>query len=95
MEQLRTHDGREITIVTEVAGISNWEEMARRLDFKQSEVNIIRKNHPGDVKSACIDMFGQWLAGKHRKPVTWQTVVECLKELNLNVVANDLETILH
>jgi len=95
LEQLRTHDGRVIKIVTEVAGNCSWEQMARRLNFKEPEVNIICKNHPSDVVSACTDMFGQWLAGNHRQPVTWQTVVDCLRELDLKVVANDLENILH
>ena len=95
LEQLRTHDGGMIKIVTEVAGNCSWEQMARRLHFKEPEVNIIRKNHPNDVKSACIDMLGQWLKGEHRQPVTWQTVIDCLRELDLKVVANDLESILH
>ena len=93
LEKLKTHDGRVIKIVTEVAG--NWEQMARRLGFKEPEVKIIHKNHPNDVESACTDMFERWLAGEHRQPVTWQTVVDCLRELDLNVVANDLEEILH
>ena len=93
LEQLRTHDGRVIKIVTEVAG--RWEQMARRLDLKEPEVIIIRRNHPNDVESACTDMFGRWLAGKHRQPVTWQTVIDCLKEIDLNVVASDLEDLLH
>ena len=49
LEQLKTHDGRVIKIVTEVAG--DWEQMARRLGFKELEVKIIHKNHPNDVVS--------------------------------------------
>ena len=93
LEQLRTHDGRIVKIVTEVA--AHWKQMARSLGFKEQEVIIIHRNHPNDVESACIDMFERWLAGGHRQPVTWQTVVDCLRELDLNVVANDLENILH
>ena len=92
LEQLRTHDGRVIRIVIEVA--AHWEQMARRLGFKEPEVRTITRNHPCDVESACTDMFEQWLAGEHRKPVTWQTVVDCLKEIDLNVAASDLENIL-
>ena len=93
LEQLRTQDGRVIKIVTEVAG--DWEQMAQRLDFSEPEVIIIRRSHPNDVESACTDMFERWLAGEHRQPVTWQTVVDCLKELDLNVVASDLDNILY
>jgi len=55
LEQLKTHDGRVIRIVTEVAG--DWEQMARRLDFSEAEVIIIRRDHPNGVVSACTDMF--------------------------------------
>ena len=92
LEQLRTHNERVIKIVTEVAGV--WEQMARTLDFSEAEVIIIQRNHPSDVESACTDMFRRWLSGQHRQPVTWQTVIDCLRELDLNVVANDLEDIL-
>ena len=91
LQLLRTHDEREIKIVTEVAGM--WEWMAGRLGLSDPEVIIIQRNHPNDVESACTDMFRRWLAGR-RQPVTWQTLINSLRELHLNVVASRLEDIL-
>jgi len=90
-----THDGRVIKIVTEVAG--RWERMARRLNFTEGEVEILQRRHASDVESACTDLFQRWLnpiTGNHRQPVTWQTIVECLREIDLNVAAEDLNAIL-
>ena len=92
LEQLRSPDGKVIKIITEVAGV--WEEMARRLDFSEPEVSIISRDHGNSVKLACTNVFVQWLAGEHRQPVTWQTVVDCLRELDLNVAAENLNAIL-
>ena len=92
LEHLVAHDGRVIKIVTEVAG--RWEKMARRLNFTEAEIEILQRNHISDVESACSGVFQRWLDGKHRLPVTWHTVVECLREVDLNVAAEDLNTIL-
>ena len=92
LEHLMTHDGKVITIVTEVAG--RWERMARRLNLTEGEVEILQRRHASDVESACTDLFQRWLKGNHRQPVTWQTVVECLTEIDLNVAAEDLNAIL-
>lgn len=92
LEYLVAKGGRVLKIVTEVAG--RWEKMARSLNFTEGEIEIIQRNHPGDVESACSDVFKRWLERKHRHPVTWQTVVECLREVDLNVVAKDLNATL-
>ena len=91
LQLLRTHDEREIKIIREVAGM--WEWMAGRLGLSDTEVIIIQRNHPNDVESACTDMFRRWLAGRGQ-PVTWQTLINSLRELHLNVVASRLEDIL-
>lgn len=92
LEYLVVHEGRVIKIITEVA--ARWEKMARRLNFNEGEVEILQRNHAGDVESACTDLFYRWLNGNHRQPVTWQIVVECLRDIDLNVAAHDLNTIL-
>lgn len=92
LEHIMIHNGRVIAVVTEVAG--RWERMARALDFSEAEVEILGRNCKNNVELACTDLFTRWLEGNHRQPVTWQTVIECLKELDLNVVAEDLNAIL-
>ena len=51
---------------------------------------IERKKHgdPGDIT---VEILRQWLQGKGRKPVTWQTLVECLQSTGLHVAANYIQ----
>ena len=44
-----------------------------------------KRGDPGDIT---IEILRLWLQGKGRKPVTWQTLVECLQSTNLCVVAD-------
>ena len=47
-----------------------------------------KREDPVDVT---VEIVRQWLQGKGRKPVTWSTFAECLKESNLYVAAEDIE----
>jgi len=38
-----------------------------------------------------VEILRYWLKGKGRKPVTWQTLVECLRYTGLNVLADEIE----
>ena len=37
----------------------------------------------------------KWIGGKGREPFTWNTLVNCLRDAELNVLANDIEEVLH
>lgn len=43
---------------------------------------------------ACCSMFGEWLEGKGRKPITWETVINVLEEVEKFEVARDLKDVL-
>ena len=36
----------------------------------------------------------QWLLGKGKRPVSYATLVECLKDAKLNELAEDIESVL-
>ena len=36
----------------------------------------------------------KWIGGKSRKPITWDTLVKCLRDIDLNALANDIEEVL-
>ena len=54
-------------------------------------VKGIEKAKREDPVDVTVEIVRQWLQGKGRKPVTWQTFAECLKEANLYVAAEDIE----
>ena len=89
LKLLKTRDGRDIRVVTEIAGCS-WQDMAYALNFSLAEVGVISKNNPMDVESACADLLSRWLEGGHRQPVSWRTIVNCLRERELNVLASQV-----
>ena len=60
-------------------------------DSDGNEVRIIEMKH-GDPVDITVEILKQWLQGKGRKPVTWQTLVKCLQDTNLNVLADDMES---
>ena len=39
-----------------------------------------------------LEIFKLWLQGQGRKPVTWATLVSVLKDIDLLVLANEIET---
>ena len=57
-------------------------------DDKGNIVAGIEKMKHGDPGDITVQILQQWLQGKGRKPVTWQTLVECLQSTNLCVVAD-------
>ena len=39
-----------------------------------------------------IEILQEWLQGKGKKPVSWQTLVDVLKDTGLSELAMDIET---
>ena len=60
-------------------------------DSDGSEVRIIEMNH-GDPVDITVEILEQWLRGRGRMPITWQTLIECLRDTDLYVLANMMES---
>ena len=58
-------------------------------DKKGNKVDSISKSKPVDIT---VEILKQWLNGKGRKPVTWQTLVKCLRDTDLNALAGEMES---
>ena len=61
-------------------------------DKKGNKVKNIKVSEHGDPVDITVDILKQWLQGKGRKPVTWKTLVKCLRDTDLNAVADDIES---
>ena len=72
---------------------SVWEKVATRLHFKGHDILTIRRNEH-QTEDACRTMFIEWLEGKGRTPITWETVIKVLEEVELAEVAEDLKNII-
>ena len=60
-------------------------------DEMGNKVNSIAKSKHYIPVDITVEILKQWLQGKGRKPVTWQTLVKCLRDTDLNVLADNIE----
>lgn len=51
------------------------------------------KRHHLIAKDINTDIFTQWLRGRGRKPVSWDTLVKVLQEIGLQTLAEDVRKI--
>ena len=56
-------------------------------------MRIDRGNHLQSV-NACRNVLIEWLEGKSRQPITWETLIEVLKEVDLSELAKSVQEIL-
>ena len=62
-------------------------------DSDGSKVRIIEMKHQDPV-DITVEILEQWLQGRGRMPITWQTLVQCLRDTELNVLADNIESTL-
>ena len=80
-----------------VAEIQNdYYQFGTRLlgDTNGVRIKGIERDNRGIPVDITVEISRQWLQGKGRTPVTWQTLVECLRESRLSVPADHIEAAL-
>ena len=58
------------------------------------KVRNIEITERGDSLRITVEILRQWLNGKGKKPVTWQTLVTCLQDTGLYVLAEKIDDLL-
>ena len=73
----------------------NWNRFGIHLDFDETgrTLNCIAKEHPSNPIDCCTHMMREWLEGRGRQPATWATLIDLLKDAELNDLAQQLENI--
>ena len=61
-------------------------------DKNGNKIKNIEFNEHGNVLRINVEILQQWLQGKGRKPLTWQTLVKCLQETKLIALAQKVES---
>ena len=73
------HDLNRI-VVPKVA--AEWEKVAYALHYKIPAVQCIRRNHNGDARGCCEELFEDWLTTSNgANPKIWQTLLDTLNEI--------------
>ncbi|XP_065910403.1 uncharacterized protein [Dysidea avara] len=71
---------------------AEWKDVALSLRFSPCTIDVIkRESH--DLKDFCQNLMFKWLDTNHGKsPKTWQTLLECIEDVdNLTVAAEELK----
>ena len=61
-------------------------------DNNGNKIKIIERNKRGDVLDINVEILRQWLQGKGRRPVTWQTLIQCMQYSKLPVLSERIES---
>ena len=83
--------GKVVRVIEHVA--SRWMDVATRLQFEHHDIDRIAEDSHHQTRKACHRMFREWLTGKFRKPMNWETLIKALNEANFSVISNELQII--
>ena len=89
LQVLSSDNGGELRIMETVA--PKWKQVATAIGFNEARIKAVDEGEHCKPEDATFEMFCRWLNGEHNlKPVTWDTLIQCLKEANLQDVAETL-----
>ena len=60
-------------------------------DKDGNKVKTIERSERGDPLRITVEILRQWLQGNGKLPVNWQTLIQCLKDSNLNVISESIK----
>ena len=80
--------GRAFKVVEKVS--ADWEEVALALHFDHEVIRAVKQSEHFKVKAACRSILQRWLDGEGLQPVTWETLVEALVDIEHGTLARDL-----
>ena len=58
-------------------------------------VDSLKEKYRGDPEEIVTAVYKKWINGAGRQPVTWQTLVDVLRDIKLNSLAEEMETALN
>ena len=61
-------------------------------DDTRVKVETFAMKHSQDPDRINLEILSNWLQGLGKQPVTWRTLVQVLRDLDLKSVANDIES---
>ena len=67
----------------------HWEKLAQVLRLERSATKQVKRKEKTH-QAACIAVLQLWLSGKGRRPVSWETMMNGLKEIGQRDLCEDL-----
>lgn len=93
LHELDRIEGNNIVVKVIEHVASTWDKLALRLHFSHQDISRIHRDTREQSMQAVSTMFTDWLDGKGRKPMTWETLITALKEGEYLTIASELEVI--
>jgi len=56
-------------------------------------VGAIAQKHMYNSEQASLEFLQEWIAGKGKHPVTWNTLIEVLRDIELSTLALEIEVV--
>ena len=86
-------DGKVLNIPVEIA--TKYVQFGTFLldDPNGSRVKIMARKYQHDAEQINTEIVQEWLTGKGKQPMTWATLVEVLRDVELSTLAGDIEAV--
>ena len=78
LQRIASIEGRVIEVADRVT--HHWERLAQVLRLERSVTKQVKRREK-TLQGACIAVLQHWLVGKGRRPVSWETLMNSLKEM--------------
>ena len=62
-------------------------------DHSGAVVDAIGLKHSNNVQMINLEILREWLAGKGKQPVSWQTLTDVIHTIGLSILASDIEIV--
>ena len=60
-------------------------------DTKGKRVTDFMVNRRGDKEAINLEILQEWVAGRGKHPVTWKTLIDVLRGINMDSLADEIE----
>ena len=86
-------DGTVVNILVEIA--LKFSKFGTFLldDTNGSRVKIMARKHHYDAEQINTEIIQEWLTGRGKHPVSWTTLVEVLRDIELSTLAGEIEAV--
>ena len=86
-------DGRVVNISVEIA--TKYVSFCTFLlvDTTGSRAKILAHKHLNDAERINTEILQEWLTEKGKQPVTWTTLIEVLRDIELTALASEIEAV--
>jgi len=82
MRDFRKLDGKKVDVVSEMSSEFRHVGQCLLLNDKSKVASLIDKHH-GSAVDISQGIVQEWVRGQGRHPVEWRTLLECLREVSL------------